>query len=155
MKFGNEDIWKICQKQIYLKSDKNNRCLIRRSMYIYHIWVLLGMKIVSENSLMFIPCIIRHVRRTNNPAHRSRNHTLYDISTVRFFISSNLGGSNKLPDDGRLLPKHVGASAWNKAAVQISAYCWSLWMFQRTVTEQIKTYFVFRNFFQKIVPFII
>jgi hypothetical protein len=25
-------------------------------------------------------------------------------------FSSNSGGSNKLPDDGRLLPKHVGAN---------------------------------------------
>jgi hypothetical protein len=29
-------------------------------------------------------------------------------------ISSNSAGSKKLPDDGRLLPKHVGASLWIK-----------------------------------------
>jgi hypothetical protein len=27
---------------------------------------------------------------------------------------SNSEGSKKLPDDGRLLPKHVGARIWNK-----------------------------------------
>jgi hypothetical protein len=31
----------------------------------------------------------------------------------------------KLPDDGRLLPKHVGADTYNKAVGQIPAYCWS------------------------------
>jgi hypothetical protein len=34
---------------------------------------------------------------------------------------SNSEGSNKLPGDGRLLPKHVGASIQNKGVVQISA----------------------------------
>jgi hypothetical protein len=33
-------------------------------------------------------------------------------------ISSNSGGPNKLPEDGRLLQKHVGASAQNKGVVQ-------------------------------------
>jgi hypothetical protein len=42
--------------------------------------------------------------------HRPRNHTLYDIPPNRFVISSNSKGSKKLPDDDRLLPKHVGAS---------------------------------------------
>jgi hypothetical protein len=41
-------------------------------------------------------------------------------------ISSNLEGSKKLPDDGRLVPKHVGASIHNKAIVHISVYCWSI-----------------------------
>jgi hypothetical protein len=40
-------------------------------------------------------------------------------------ISSNSEGSKKLPDDGRLLPKHVGARTWNKGVVQIRAHCWS------------------------------
>jgi hypothetical protein len=35
--------------------------------------------------------------------------TLYDIPPVLFCISSNSHGSKKLPDDGRLLLKHVGA----------------------------------------------
>jgi hypothetical protein len=33
-------------------------------------------------------------------------------------ISSNSQGAKKLPDDGRLLLKHVGASVWNKGVVQ-------------------------------------
>jgi hypothetical protein len=54
-------------------------------------------------------------RQHDNLAHRPRNHTLYDIPPTRFVrISSNSEGSKKLPDDGRLLPKHVGASTQNK-----------------------------------------
>jgi hypothetical protein len=33
-------------------------------------------------------------------------------------ISSNSEGSKKLPDDGRLRPKHVGASIQNKGLVK-------------------------------------
>jgi hypothetical protein len=33
-------------------------------------------------------------------------------------ISSNSEGSTKLPDDGRLLPKHVGACILNKGMAQ-------------------------------------
>jgi hypothetical protein len=32
------------------------------------------------------------------------------VSDCRGSVSSNLEGSKKLPDDGRLLPKHVGVS---------------------------------------------
>jgi hypothetical protein len=45
-------------------------------------------------------------------------HTAYSIC-----ISSISDESKKLPDDGRLLPKHVGASILNKGAVQFSAQC--------------------------------
>jgi hypothetical protein len=44
-------------------------------------------------------------RNYDNPAHRS-------------CISSNSEGSKKLPDDGRRLPKHVGASIQNKGVVK-------------------------------------
>jgi hypothetical protein len=40
-------------------------------------------------------------------------------------LPSNSEGSKNLPDDSRLLPKHVGASIYNKGVVQINAYCWS------------------------------
>jgi hypothetical protein len=40
----------------------------------------------------------------------STYHTLYDIPPIRFIFPSIKEGSKKLPDDGRLLPKHVGAS---------------------------------------------
>jgi hypothetical protein len=53
----------------------------------------------------------------------SRSHTLYDIPPIWFVFQSNSGGSNKLPDVGRLLPKYVG---WRSGAV--CAYCWSLVM---------------------------
>jgi hypothetical protein len=42
-------------------------------------------------------------------------------ATHSICISSNSAGSKKLPDDVRLLPKHVGGSIWNKGVVQISA----------------------------------
>jgi hypothetical protein len=57
--------------------------------------ILSGLKTVL--GLMFVPCIIRrsrnidmhsagkHNRRNHDtPAHRSRNHTLYDIPPIRF-----------------------------------------------------------------------
>jgi hypothetical protein len=36
--------------------------------------------------------------------------TYFRYTTHSICISSNLKGSKKLPDDGRLLPKHVGTS---------------------------------------------
>jgi hypothetical protein len=44
-----------------------------------------------------------------------------DNTTYLIRISSNSGGPKKLPDDGKLLSKHVGASIYNKGGVQISA----------------------------------
>jgi hypothetical protein len=44
-----------------------------------------------------------------NPPHSGHLTTIYDI-----------------PDDGGLLPKHVGASIYNKAVVQICALCKSV-----------------------------
>jgi hypothetical protein len=40
------------------------------------------------------------------------HHIMCGYVTTRYMIciSSNLGGSKKLPDDGTLLPKHVGAN---------------------------------------------
>jgi hypothetical protein len=59
---------------------------------------------------------------------RSHFHKLGKIFFLKFLcdtytaypicISGNSGGSNKLPDDGRLLPKHVGANTVNKGVVQ-------------------------------------
>jgi hypothetical protein len=48
-------------------------------------------------------------------------HILCDITTHSICISSNSCGSKKLPDDGRLLPKYVGASIYNKGVVRIIA----------------------------------
>jgi hypothetical protein len=53
-------------------------------------------------------------------AHRPRNHTLYGIPPIRFVFQVTQK-DKKLPDDGRLLPKHVEASIQNKGVVQISA----------------------------------
>jgi hypothetical protein len=38
----------------------------------------------------------------------------FRYTTHSHCISRNSEGSKKLPDDGRLLPKHVGASTYNK-----------------------------------------
>jgi hypothetical protein len=61
---------------------------------------------------------LRHTGHLTKP-------TLYDIPPNHSVFSRNSEGSKKLPDDGRLLPKHVGAGIKNKVVVQISAYCWS------------------------------
>jgi hypothetical protein len=45
-------------------------------------------------------------------------------NTHSILISGNSEGSKKLPDDGRLLQKHVGASIYNKLVVKFSAYYW-------------------------------
>jgi hypothetical protein len=69
----------------------------------------------------YVACVLvcrGSVPNHNNPAHRPRNHTLYDIPTHSICISSNSEGSKKLPGDGRLLPKEVGASIWNKEVIQ-------------------------------------
>jgi hypothetical protein len=53
----------------------------------------------------------KHNRRTHDtPAHRLRYHALHHTPPNQFLFSSNSEGSKKLPDDGRLLPKYVGAS---------------------------------------------
>jgi hypothetical protein len=63
-----------------------------------------------------------NIRNHDTPAHRPHNPTLYDIPPIRSgCISGNSDGSKKLPDDGRLLSKHVGASILNKGMVQFSA----------------------------------
>jgi hypothetical protein len=48
----------------------------------------------------------------------------FRYTTHPICISSNSEGYKKLPDEGRLLPKHVEANTQNKGVVQISAYCW-------------------------------
>jgi hypothetical protein len=58
---------------------------------------------------MFIPSVI----------HTDALSVIYFRYTARpICISSNLGGSNKLSDDDRLLPKHVAASTQNTGVVQ-------------------------------------
>jgi hypothetical protein len=54
------------------------------------------------------PCDCRG--SVDNPAHRLHNHTLYDTPPIPFVITSNSERPKKLPDDGRLLSKHVAAS---------------------------------------------
>jgi hypothetical protein len=92
------------------------------------------------NSLIFIPCIIRHSRNDQqyvlifpllysdcrgsvHTGHITTHYMIYTTHSV--CISSNSEGSKKIPDDGRLLLKHVGASIQNKGVVEISAYFWS------------------------------
>jgi hypothetical protein len=55
---------------------------------------------------------------TTTVRHTGHVTTRYMICHPSVCISRNSGGSNKLPDDGRLLPKHVGANTYNKGVVQ-------------------------------------
>jgi hypothetical protein len=48
---------------------------------------------------------------------------IFRYTTYFICISSTSDGFKKLPDDVRLLPKHVGASMLNKGVVQFSALC--------------------------------
>jgi hypothetical protein len=88
---------------------------------------------MMESSLMFILCIIRRSRKQPTlctelfhsfiqytPAH---TRALHDIPPI-LCITSNSDGSKKLPDDCRLLLRHVGASILNKGVVQFSAQRW-------------------------------
>jgi hypothetical protein len=81
--------------------------------------------------LMFVPCIIRRSRNNQHNALICMIPLFYILAPTCFgsllpssgsfldpselytthsiCISSNSEGSKKLPDDGRLLPKHVGA----------------------------------------------
>jgi hypothetical protein len=65
-------------------------------------------------SVVFPSCMHsagKHNRSNHDTlAHRPRNHTLCDLPPIRFVLQSNSEGSKKLPDNGTLLPKHVGAS---------------------------------------------
>jgi hypothetical protein len=50
-----------------------------------------------------------------------------------YSISSNSDGSKKLPDDGRLLPKHVGAivriKEWYKSVLIVGHFYYSIIIF--------------------------
>jgi hypothetical protein len=46
------------------------------------------------------------------------SYNVYDIPPI---CSSNSDVSKKLPDDGRLLPKHVGACTLDKEVIKFSA----------------------------------
>jgi hypothetical protein len=61
----------------------------------------------SELPEIQIEWVVYHIMR-GYVAHRPRNHTLYTTHSI--CISGNSEGSKKLPDDGRLMPKHVGTS---------------------------------------------
>jgi hypothetical protein len=76
--------------------------------------------------LMFVPCIVRRGRINQQYAVLCTTYLFYIYNIIYIFIylfyiyilyttysiciSSNSDGSKKLPDDGRLLPKHAGAS---------------------------------------------
>jgi hypothetical protein len=58
------------------------------------------------------------------PQHSGTQVTLTYIiwyTAYSICILSNSDGSKKLPDDGRLLPKYVGACILNKGVVQFNA----------------------------------
>jgi hypothetical protein len=65
---------------------------------------------------LYIILLLRHsicfTRILYDMLHILIRYLLYilDVPILNLYFSSNSGGSNKLPDDGRLLPKHVGAN---------------------------------------------
>jgi hypothetical protein len=84
---------------------------------------------------MFVPCV---ARRSINNQHYALNYVTqlgsttngtttlrhtghinvhYMIYHLLICISSNSDGSKKLPNDGRLLPKQVGACILNKGVI--------------------------------------
>jgi hypothetical protein len=64
----------------------------------------------------------KHNKHNHNTLpHRPHKHTLYDIPPLLSAFQVTQDESKKLPDDGRLLPKHVGACIMNKGVVQFSA----------------------------------
>jgi hypothetical protein len=64
----------------------------------------------------------KHNRQNHDtPAHGPYNHTLYDITPVRFVFQVTQTDPRSSLMIERLLPEHVGASIWNKESVQVSA----------------------------------
>jgi hypothetical protein len=78
-------------------------------------------------SLLYSICRLLHVlpswqlRSTTNgtttPQATGHIHLHYMINHLFVLLSSNSHGSRKLPDDGRLLPKHVEACILNKEVI--------------------------------------
>jgi hypothetical protein len=71
-----------------------------------------------------IEWVVYHIMnhdRTMTVQHTGHVTTHYIIYYPLDFITSNSAGSKKLPDDGRLLPKHVGTSLWIKE-------CYNQWI---------------------------
>jgi hypothetical protein len=75
-------------------------------------YILLSYLKYKSNGWYIIQCVVTTNRHTGHVPTR------YMIHTHSICISSNSEGCRKLPDDGRLLPKHAGASIWNKGVVQ-------------------------------------
>jgi hypothetical protein len=70
---------------------------------------------ILKSCVIFVPCIIRRSRNNQHYALICTTALFYTLAPTCFGSSlpssgSNSEGSQKLPDDGRLLPKHVGAS---------------------------------------------
>jgi hypothetical protein len=65
------------------------------------------------------------VRYYNNQRTQPTNIYSTWIQHNRFCLSSNSQGYRTLPEDGKWMPKHVGAWVINKA-VTVSAQCWSV-----------------------------
>jgi hypothetical protein len=55
---------------------------------------------------------------TTTIRHTGQVTTHYMIYHSFYLFLGNSEGSKKLPGDGRLLPKYVGASIWNKGVVK-------------------------------------
>jgi hypothetical protein len=71
---------------------------------------------------VYVYCASQHSweAKQTEPQHSGTQDTKTYIiwyTSYLFCISSNSHGSKKLPDDGRLLPKHVEACILNKEVI--------------------------------------
>jgi hypothetical protein len=71
---------------------------------------------LNYRTSLFNGVLLTWVTQRTEPQHSGTQvtQTLYDIPPI---CSSNSHGSKKLPDDGRLLPEHVGALSLNKEVI--------------------------------------
>jgi hypothetical protein len=83
---------------------------------------------VCQSVVVMVPSRVhspgKHNRLNHDTqTHRPLKHIIWKITKLICILTS-LRWIQKLPDDGRLLPKHVGAGIQNKALVKICALCW-------------------------------
>jgi hypothetical protein len=80
-----------------------------------------------------------------------------DIPPIRFVFQVNSEGCKMLPDDGRLLPKHVRSNTQNKWVVQIRAYYWLflIRLIMHGMNIKPTTIVIFQTFLHRETPNII
>jgi hypothetical protein len=105
-------------------------CIIRHSKNNQHMHWIVPL-LYSMYRLPYVSAVVCHHQEASwiHPSYlKCRSNMWYIIycmfmcyTTYSICISSNSEESKKLPDNGRPLPKHVGACILNKGVVQFSA----------------------------------